>query len=311
MRLSTSDRFGALPTPARSSGTCPTPASMATRDGLSRDVAAVDQDASGAGAHPGDDLRQLGLAVAGDGGDADDLPGPDLERRLAQGGHAAIVVGGDAVDREDHPAGFDLRALQRFEHRAADHQPSEVGPGHAARVDARGGHAAGPHDRDPVGDGQDLAELVADEHDAATVLGHRAQRVEQLGDLLRREDRRRLVQDQHARAVEQQLHDLDALLLADRQLPDASARVDPQPDASRRGRATSASVRLQVEPEPRPVQAEQHVLGDRLRRDEREVLVDHPDARRDGVARRAEVDVPAADAHAGPRPAGTGRRARS
>ena len=40
----------------------------------------------------------------------------------------------------------------------------------------------------------------------------------------------------------------------------------------------------------RLVEPEQDVLGDRLRRDQREVLVDHPEPGRDRVARRAEGD---------------------
>ena len=43
-------------------------------------------------------------------------------------------------------------------------------------------------------------------------------------------------------------------------------------------------------PEARLVESEQDVLGDGLRRDQREVLVDHPEPGRDRVARRAEFD---------------------
>ena len=65
----------------------------------SRDVAAIDEDASCAGAHPGDDLRQLRLTVAGDRRHADDLAGPNVQRCLSKGGQAAIVVGGYPFDR--------------------------------------------------------------------------------------------------------------------------------------------------------------------------------------------------------------------
>ena len=52
--------------------------------------------------------------------------------------------------------------------RARRDRPS-AGPGRRRSRPARGrgGHLAAAHDRDPVGDGEDLAELVADEHDAA------------------------------------------------------------------------------------------------------------------------------------------------
>ena len=80
-RLSTSDRLGALPTPVRSSGTCATPARSIAAPGGRRDRGPSIVTRPGARPQPGDDLGELGLAVAGDGGDADDLAGTDLERR--------------------------------------------------------------------------------------------------------------------------------------------------------------------------------------------------------------------------------------
>ena len=49
--------------------------------------------------------------------------------------------------------------------------------------------------------------------------------------LLRRQHRRRLVEDQDPRLAVERLQDLDALLLAERELPDARARVDGDPVA--------------------------------------------------------------------------------
>ena len=51
-------------------------------------------------------------------------------------------------------------------------------------------------------------------------VGHRAERGEERHRLLRREHRGRLVHDQDARLAVERLQDLDALLLADRELPD-------------------------------------------------------------------------------------------
>ena len=62
--------------------------------------------------------------------------------------------------------------------------------------------------------------------DRPTLGGHLAQRVEQRGRLLGRQDRGRLVEDQDARLAVQRLQDLHPLLLADRQLPDTRPRVD-------------------------------------------------------------------------------------
>ena len=262
--------------------------------GLGGDVLAVDRHASTAGPHAGDHLGQLRLPVAGDRGDADDLAGPDVERRAAQRRQPAVVVGRHVLDREHDAARLDRRAPELLEDRPADHQPGQIGPGHGLRVDAGRRHATCPHDGDPIGDRQHLTELVADEHDASPGIDHRPQRREELRDLLWREDGGRLVKDQDPRAVEQQLDDLDPLLLADRQLPDPRARVDAQPHLLGQSRDLRPAL-LEVEPEPGRVEAQQHVLRDRLRRHEREVLVDHPDAGRDRVARRAQVGVLPAD----------------
>ena len=130
---------------------------------------------------------------------------------------------------------------------------------------------------------------MADEDDTAAGLRHRPQRPEQLLDLLGSEDRGRLVHDQDPGAAVEHLEDLDPLLLADAQLPDLRPRIDPQ--TKFRGKPGDLRLRpSRVEEEPRPIQAEQDVLGDGLRGDEREMLVDHPDAGGDGVPRREERD---------------------
>ena len=125
--------------------------------------------------------------------------------------------------------------------------------------------------------------------DAPAAGGHRPEGPEQLVDLLRGEDRRRLVHDQDPRTAVEQLQDLDALLLTDRQLPDLGARIDPQAELF----GELAHLRLGPagpQQEPRRVQPEDHVLGDGLRRHEREVLMDHADPGRDRIARRVERD---------------------
>ena len=53
-----------------------------------------------------------------------------------------------------------------------------------------------------------------------------AQDLEQLGRLLRRQHRRRLVEDQDVGAAVERLQDLDALLLADGDVSTRASRVD-------------------------------------------------------------------------------------
>ena len=154
---------------------------------------------------------------------------------------------------------------------------------------------AAAHDRDPVRDRDDLVELVADEDDAPAGRGHRLQRPEQVLGLLRREHRGRLVEDEDPGAAVEELQDLDPLLLADAELPDLRPGIDPQPELG--GEAGDLGLRAaRVEEEARLGEPEQDVLGHGLRRDQREVLVDHPQAGLDRVARRPEHDRPAVEA---------------
>ena len=150
-------------------------------------------------------------------------------------GRPAVVEGGHILDGQDDGSRLHRRAFQRLEDRPPDHATGEVGTRHPRGFEAGGRDLAGAHDGDPVGDRQHLAELVADEDDAPSGVRQRPQVLEQLGGLLGREDGRGLVEDEDASPVEQHLHDLDALLLADRQLPDPGAGLDSQPDVRSRG----------------------------------------------------------------------------
>ena len=123
-----------------------------------------------------------------------------------------------------------------------------------------------------------FVQLVADEDDAATALGETPQQQEDLFRLLRREDGRRLVQDEDARVAIERLEDLDALLLADRQSRHLGVGIDVE--AERGGQLADPATCL------RPVKksdsthglvAEDDVLRDSQHRNEHEVLMDHAD----------------------------------
>ena len=97
-----------------------------------------------------------------------------------------------------------------------------------SRGGGRGDDLAPAQDADPVGDLQHLIELVRDEDDAEALRGHAAQRLQQAVRLLRREHGGWLVEDEDARAEIEQAQDLDALLLADGELPDLGPRIDAE-----------------------------------------------------------------------------------
>ena len=108
---------------------------------------------------------------------------------------------------------------------------------------------------------------------------------EEFVDLARREHGRGLVEDQDVGFAEQRLQELDALLLADREVLDLGVGVDAQPVLlAQLANAPRAVSRSRTAPAAQLV-AEHDVLGDGEHRDELEVLVHHADAVRDRVRR--------------------------
>ena len=132
----------------------------------------------------------------------------------------------DVAHLQHDVARLPLGSVGPVEHRPADHQAGELGHRRACGRDAGGRHPPAPHHGDPIRDREDLAELVADEDDAASGRRHGPERAEELVDLVRGEDGRRLVHDQDAGAAMEELQQLDPLLLTDGELPDVGSRVD-------------------------------------------------------------------------------------
>jgi hypothetical protein len=182
-----------------------------------------------------------------------------------------------------------LTAVDDELHVAADHQRREivlVGLGREALAD----DLAAPDDRDPVGDLEDLVQLVADEDDRVALGGEPLEDLEDLLRLLRREDRRRLVEDEDPGLAVERLEDFHALLPADRQRLDLDVRVDLEPEAL--AQLDDPPPRLLPVEEDRVghrLLAEEDVVGDRQDRHEHEVLVDHADAALDRVGRAGDL----------------------
>ena len=184
-------------------------------------------------AHARQRLGQLALPVARHPSDAHDLAAAHLQRDAVQRGQPAVTLCVQVVGLE-HDIGERIRALPppaRLD-LAADHQRGEA-LGRRARSRHRRDDAPAAQHGDAVGDLQHLVQLVRDEDDGAAVGRHRAQRLEERARLLRRQHGGRLVEDQDARVAVERLEDLDALLLADRELPDAGARVDGEAELIR------------------------------------------------------------------------------
>ncbi len=271
------------------------PGLVAAIDRVLGDLAAADLDAAAVGpAQPDNRLDQLALPVALDAGDAEDLAGAHRQRHAAHRRRAARAGDVEVAHLEHGVADLGRSLLDAQQDRAPDHGARDVGGRQPAALHL-GHHRAAAHDRDPVGDGEHLVELVGDEHDGHA-LGHQAaQHVEQVAHLARREHRGRLVEDEDVAAAPQHLEDLDALLLADRELLDARRWIHVEPELvrqladlrGRRGQVEQAAAARLV--------AQHHVLHHGERADQHEVLVHHAHAARDRLRHRVLADLLALD----------------
>src|SRR5690606_35652492 len=167
----------------------------AAQRGPGGDVVAVEAEAAARLADAHDGLDELGLAVALDARDADDLALADLERDLVQQAPPALGFYGQAGHLEHDGVGHRGLAGLGGGQFAADHELGELAGGGAGGVDA-GHRGAAPDHGDRVGDAEHLVELARDEDDGEAAGLELAQVLEELVDLLRDEHGGRLVEDE-------------------------------------------------------------------------------------------------------------------
>lgn len=146
-------------------------------------------------------LGELGLSVPVDAGHGRDLALEELEINAVQGGEIAIVPSPNAAQRRD-PRPSLRRARGAFIARggsAADHQLGDRARVGLVRADL-GDEPPAPHHGHARRHGEHLAELVRHEEDALPLRRERADRAQERLGLGRRQDRGRLVEDEHVRA---------------------------------------------------------------------------------------------------------------
>jgi hypothetical protein len=250
---------------------------------------------------PRQHAHELALAVALDARDPHDLAAAHAQRHAAQRAPAAHVA-----HLELHVAEHARSSLQPRRRLLAHDVAREGGhrPGVAPIHRARRHELAAAQDAHRVGVVAHLVESVGDDDDRAPRVGQAAQRRVERRRLPGREHRRRLVEDDDARLAHERPHDLEALPLADAERLDG--RVPRERHAHlARDRRRARPRALHVEPAHRAhrLGAEHHVVERAQDADEREVLLHHADAARDGLARRVRFEPPAVDAHL----AGVGR----
>ena len=259
------------------------------------DRLAVEHDRAGDGApDAGNRLEQFRLAVACNAGDADDLAGAHVEGNVVHHRDAALILHRQVPDRKLDRAGLRLALLDPEQHAPAHHQLRQFFDGGLTGLPGRH-HRALAHDRNRVGDGHDLAQLVGDQHHRFSLLLQLLEDAEQMVGLGRRENARGFVQDQDLGAAIERLEDLDALLQADRQFLDEGVGIDLQAvfafePVELRARLGDAALQQRVAFGP-----ENNVLQHREIVDQHEVLVHHPYTERDRVVRGLDRGRLAAD----------------
>jgi hypothetical protein len=207
---------------------------------------------------------------------------------------AAVVDDAKRVDLQERLAGVRRPLVDAQQDVAADHQPRQPLLRRTRTRDRVDGLAA-PQHRDPVGDLEDLVQLVRDEDDRHPLRDELLEDLEELDRLLRCQHRRRLVEDEDVGVPVERLQDLDSLLLSDRDVLDLRVRVDVELEPLREVVHSSlGAVRVEQDALPRLV-GEDDVLGDGHHRDEHEVLVHHADAGGDRGVRRVDLDRPAVE----------------
>ena len=152
---------------------------------------------------------------------------------------------------------------------------------------------AAAQDRRGVAEPFHLVELVADVEDRAAFGLEPVQHDEELVGLLRGQHRGRLVEDQEFRVLHQRADDLDALALADRQLPDLALGIERKPvniGHFLQPRRHVLEGFLAVEPE-------RDVLGDGQIVEQGKVLKHHADAAGAGFRRSGQHHFLALPAH--------------
>ena len=236
-------------------------------------------------------LDQLGLPVAVDACEADDLAAASFERDSSHHLEATIVRCVQIAHGEHRVGRRRGRLVDSEEHLPANHHSRERLLRRAGSRD-RLDHLAPPQDGDAIGDLEHLVQLVADEDDRQQSLPRQPpQKLEELVRLLRCEHAGRLVEDQDVRVPVERLDDLDALLLADGDVLYARIRVDCELEGFRE-LAHAPPRRAVIEKHAclRRLGRKHDVLGDGHDRDQHEVLVHHPDPSRDCVPRRVDPD---------------------
>src|SRR5664280_1303764 len=171
-----------------------------------------------------DCVHQLELTVPLDAGNANDLAGTHFNGHVVQPRPVFAVTAIETLRTEYSFPGF-LRLAPRCEQDlSAHHLPSQI----LFREFGRGRRTndlAAPHNGHAIAQSQDFVEPVGNKDDRVPFVSETSQLGEQLRDLLRRQNCRRLVQNKHGDIPVQQFEDLDLLARSYRNIPYECVRI--------------------------------------------------------------------------------------
>ena len=141
-----------------------------------------------------------------------------------------------------------------------------------------------------VGHGHDLRKLVRNEEDALPLRGEIAHDLHQLFDLLRREHRRRLVENKDLVVAVEHFQNLGALLHTDGDILDLRVGIDVQAVFLAQSENFFARFLLLKETELVRLNAQNDIVENREALHQLEVLMHHADAERIGVVGVVDLD---------------------
>ena len=226
----------------------------------------------------GETVDELGLTVALDARQTDDLAAVDLEGDVLDGVLLAlVVVDGDALHVQHDLARVGGLFIDLKLDIAADHHAGKLFLGGV--LDVHGAHVlALAQDGAAVSDRHDLVELVGDEKDGLALLLEPAHDLHQLVDLLRGQHSGRLVEDQDLVVAVEHLQDLHALLHTHRDVADEGIGVNTQAVLLAQGHDLLAGLGLLQKAHPVRLHTQNDVVQHAEALHQLEVLVDHTDA---------------------------------
>src|SRR5450756_518389 len=192
---------------------------------------------------------------------------------------------------EDDLSGF-LRLAPRCEQDlSAHHLPSQI----LLREFGRSGRTddlATPHDGHPIAQGQDLVQPMRYEDDRVSFVPETCQFGKQLGDLLRRQNRCRLVQNKHGDVPVEQFEDLDLLACSYRNISYQCVRVQVKLKLlDLLAHCFTRPMNINCPESADGLGAQDDVLPYRILRNEQDLLVHHTYPGGNRFTRRPEVDL--------------------